>query len=93
MTNQSQTTARRFANARRLLEAAGWTVMPPSPSSKHVLFDQCEYPDRHGSPGDTCVNDAHRNRKTRYGTLWLCPDHFDAPLAELFDERLNHVDA
>lgn len=80
-------TARRIANARRLLQSAGWTVTPPTPVSRPILLDQCEYPDRRGAPGDCCTNLTRRNRKTRFGTMFLCDDHFAAPLTELFDER------
>ena len=50
--------------------------------------DQCQYPDRHGAPGDTCTNDAARKRNTSHGWLWLCSEHANAPVSELFDERL-----
>lgn len=57
------------------------------------LYDQCEYPDRRAEPGDTCTNIAARNRRTRFGTMWLCGEHFGAPVKDLFDERLSHVEA
>lgn len=84
-----QPTARRIANARRVLQAAGWTVIPPVQVRKSVMLDQCEYPDRLGDPGDTCTHSAARQRMTRHGSMWLCGDHFDAPLKELFDERVQ----
>lgn len=88
----NQTTMRRIANARRVLQSAGWTVTPPAPVIARPMLDQCEYPDLRGEPGDTCTHSTGRLRKTRHGTLWLCDDHFAAPIAELFDERLNHVE-
>ena len=83
--------AKRLDEARLLLEREGWTVAPPperviaEPTLGH---DQCEYPDRYGEPGDCCVQEADRRRDTPDGWLWLCEDHFDAPLEELFDERI-----
>lgn len=49
--------------------------------------NQCEYPDRQGAPGDTCTRYITSNRRTSHGTLWLCSEHFDRPVAELFDDR------
>ena len=28
--------------------------------------------------------------KTKFGTMWLCWEHFDAPLSQLFDPRLEN---
>lgn len=56
--------------------------------SKYSISDnQCEYPDRQDAPGDTCTRYITRNRRTSHGTLWLCVEHFDRPVAELFDDR------
>jgi hypothetical protein len=78
----------KIGRAKRTLEAAGWTVMPPYHSGRRVtLRDQCEFPDMAGSPGDCCINTNTRLRRTKHGTLWLCRDHFNEPASKLFDER------
>ena len=71
--------ARSIQRAAALLRQAGWSTLPPAPRPPADMRDQCEYPDRHGEPGDCCTNLTGRNRKTRHGTMWLCSDHFDAP--------------
>lgn len=86
---RSQTTLRRIANAKRTLQAAGWTVLPPSPPRRGPTLDQCQYPDLRGEPGDTCTHSTSRSRTTKHGWLWLFPYHYDAPLSELFDKRVS----
>lgn len=89
MHNNPTPTARRIANAKRTLEAAGYIVIVPSPKPPADLRDQCEYPDHRGEPGDTCIRLTRRKRDTPHGWLWLCSEHYDAPLDELFDERVE----
>ncbi len=80
-------TTRAEANALKLLRAKGYCVTLPHKLTASKQRDQCEYPDRQGTPGDTCFREAARNRKTSQGTMWLCADHMSAPESELFDER------
>lgn len=84
---------RRIQRAAAVLRQAGWTALPPAPLRSSDMRDQCEYPDRHGSPGDCCTNLTGRKRATRHGAMWLCDAHFHAPETMLFDERLAcHAD-
>lgn len=83
-------TTRAEANAIKLLRAKGYSVLPPNASAPiYRMADQCEYPLREGAAGDCCTNSTRRNRKTRFGTMWLCEDHFGVPVSELFDERVQ----
>lgn len=90
MNNDPATSQTTVAKAAKLLRSRGWTCIEPTPTPRYYpMLDQCEYPDRRGAPGDCCINSTRRSRKTKFGTMWLCSDHFAAPLSELFDERLN----
>lgn len=62
-----QTTPRRLSNARRLLESAGWAVLPPVPRPRKPIADQCEYPDQVGASGNGCTNLTRRLRQTSQG--------------------------
>lgn len=84
-----QTTPRRLSNARRLLERAGWAVLPPVSRPRKPMADQCEYPDQVGAPGDCCTNLTRRLRQTSQGTMWLCSGHFEAAENELFGEVVD----
>lgn len=85
---QSTPAVRRAAT---ILRKAGWVVIAPTRAQSKGSGDQCEYPDRHGEPGDCCINSTKRKRTTSRGWLWLCSMHFDAPESELVDERVAHV--
>lgn len=75
----------KLRRAAKLLRHAGWTVLPPPQvEPRRDMRDQCEFPDLCGAPGDCCTYLASRNRKTKFGTMWLCDEHFDAPLSQLF---------
>jgi hypothetical protein len=67
--------------------------MTQTTTKRQRIYDQCQYPDRRGEPGDTCTNNASRKRHTRHGWMWLCGEHISRPVAELFDERVNYVEA
>lgn len=58
-----------------------------APSAR--ILDRWGYPNLQCDAGDCCTKTAGRNRKTPFGTMWLCEDHFRAPLAELTDGRLS----
>ena len=88
-TEHPQTTERRLLNARRLLEGAGWAVLPPVPRPRKPMADQCEYPDQAGALGNCCTNLTRRLRQTSKGTMWLCSGHFEAAEHELFREAVN----
>lgn len=87
--SQSKTTDRQRRRAAKLLRDAGWTVLPPVVMPRDNR-DQCEFPDLRGEPGDCCTNLTSRNRKTDFGTMWLCCEHFHSPLSQLFDLRLEN---
>lgn len=81
---------RKITAAANVLRRAGWVVIEPKLRRPTKLLDQCEFPDLRGDPGDTCTNSAAEKRQTRWGFLWLCPDHMDRPAKELFERRRVH---
>lgn len=88
MVDKSDTIMRKLRAAKRLLESAGY-IVTPLPQPRTLKLDQCEYPDRLARPGECCTHQTSRVRKTSFGTMFLCDDHFHAPLIELIDERVS----
>jgi hypothetical protein len=88
MVDKSDVTVRKLRGAKRLLESAGY-IVTRLPRYRPRILDQCEYPDRLARPGECCIHQTSRVRKTPFGTMFLCGDHFRAPLIELIDERVS----